>query len=82
MDAIPHRGRTGTTSSVSLSRLLTDATDSEFLPTETEAEAEEEDLTAVPEVRRDQLRLLEQLGYGQFGEVCLNLLGSYVYLYL
>lgn len=54
-------------STASLSRILTDATDSEFLPTETEGE--DDDVTAVSEIRLNQLRVLEPLGYGQFGEV-------------
>lgn len=54
---------------LSLSRLLSDNnTDSEFPITETEDEGCCEEIS-VPLIVENQLKLIEQLGYGQFGEV-------------
>lgn len=70
-DGLSKDGRTdpGGYQTLSLSRMLSDNnTDSEFPVTETEDEGCDEDIP-VPHIAQERLRVIEELGYGQFGEV-------------
>ncbi|KAL0280485.1 UNVERIFIED_CONTAM: hypothetical protein PYX00_001759 [Menopon gallinae] len=81
-DSLRRTGCSPVYNTLSLSRLLSDNnTDSEFPVTETEDEGCDDDVS-VPLIRYDQLRVLEHLGYGQFGEVKLcEIVGKSDYLY-